>query len=131
MNAKIETESGNQITMVNSGNSANTSLKFPKPITKKNPKYKKWISSLPCLITQRPPPNDPHHVPLKGHGSKGAKTDDTRCIPLAHHLHVEAHNIGRDSFAKKYGIDYEYVIGRLNKIYEAIGKEGENPQRNK
>lgn len=69
---------------------------------------------------------DPHHVPLKGHGKKGGKTDDTRAIPLRHDKHVETHNMGRESFAKKYGLDYELLIAQLNKKWEEInGKEND------
>jgi hypothetical protein len=93
-------------------------LRFAKSPRIDNPKYKAWIISLPCLITRRPGPNDPHHVPKKGHAAEGQKTDDTRCIPLCHRLHVELHTIGRDTFAAKYGLDYEAIIERLNKLWE-------------
>lgn len=93
----------------------------PKPQSKRNKPYRMWIASLPCCVSGYKHPselNDPHHVPLDGHGAKGSKTDDTRCIPLRHDLHVEAHNSGKISFAEKYGLDYELLIAAYNRLWE-------------
>lgn len=99
---------------------------FPKPTTIRDKQYKTWIRQLPCLCCGRP--SDPHHVPEKGHGSKGAKTSDRRCIPLCSTHHKETHNSGRETFAAKYGIDYEPIIERLNQIY-TLTQEGADAQR--
>ena len=61
--------------------------------------------------------SDPHHVNPKGHGGKGTKASDDRAIPLCHAHHVEYHNIGRDSFAKKYTVDYEAKIEAYKRLY--------------
>lgn len=82
-----------------------------------NKKYIEWIRSLPCLVCQRTAPSDPHHIVPEGHGGKGVKVDDTRCIPLCHEHHNEYHNQGRQTFAKKYNADYEDIIARLNNVW--------------
>lgn len=90
-----------------------------KPIRNKH--YITWIKQCPCLLCLNPA-TEAHHVNPVGKGAKGSKTDDTRCIPLCTLHHLEYHQIGRDSFSKKHSIDYEYVIERLNKIYEGNDK---------
>lgn len=103
-------------------------MKFPKPVTVRDEAYKQWIKSLCCCVTgwrdyDRDTGRwyvDPHHVPEDGHGGKGSKTSDRRCIPLIHRLHLEAHQIGKHSFAKKHGLDYEYLIAQLNNKWEEI-----------
>lgn len=94
--------------------------KFAKPQRIENKAYKDWIVSLPCLVTRRPGPSDPHHVPQRGHGAKSQKADDMRCIPLCHEKHVELHQVGRDTFSERYSLDYEPVIERLNKLWAHI-----------
>lgn len=103
-------------------------MKFPKPKAERDEAYKEWIKSLCCCITggQDYDVNtgrryvDPHHVPQDGHGGKGTKTSDYRCIPLINRLHREAHRIGKHSFATKYGLDYEHLIAALNQKWEEL-----------
>lgn len=94
-------------------------MKFPKPTRSKDKAYIEWIRSLNCCITGSRGPSDPHHIPKLGESGMGTKTDDRRAIPLRHDVHVEYHNLGRLSFAAKYNLDYEYVIKKLNAIYES------------
>jgi hypothetical protein len=83
-----------------------------------NKKYKEWIKTLGCLICRRP--SEPHHQPKKGHGAKGKKTDDLRCLPLCHLHHMELHQQGRETFASKHDLNYEEVIDRLNRAWESL-----------
>ena len=96
-------------------NILNTNLQKSKPIRDKN--YIKYISSLPCLCCSNPH-SVAHHEQLKGHGAKGSKTDDTRTLPLCARCHRERHDTGRDSFYRKWNIDTEFWIAKLNKIYK-------------
>lgn len=89
-----------------------------KRVVDKN--YLNFIRSLPCLICLsegRTSSSEPHHIPEKGNGGVGIKTDDNRAINLCHEHHLEFHQHGRNTFAEKYGIDYEKTILRLNVIY--------------
>ena len=64
-------------------------------------KYRHWVASQDCCVSQRPGMNDPHHI--KGNAMGGSvKCSDLFMIPLAHELHLEFHNIGWQSFEKKY-----------------------------
>lgn len=90
-------------------------LQKQKPVRSK--KYLDWIKVLPCIICFKPNA-EPHHIPKDGNSGKGTKTDDIRAIPLCHIHHVEYHNNGKQSFAQKYNLNYEYIIERLNKIWE-------------
>ena len=94
-----------------------------KPHRERDKKYLEFIRECPCiacLVTTEFNiiECDPHHVNEKGKGGIGTKCSDYRAIPLCHAHHVEVHQVGRDSFADEYGLDYETVISRLNKIWE-------------
>lgn len=98
---------------------------LPKSKKIRSEKYKNWIRQLPCVICLMKNPylinrtvhsSEPHHIPRKGGASLASKTDDTRCIPLCGLHHKEYHR-GRESFAERYDIDYEYIISRLNSCY--------------
>lgn len=62
--------------------------------------------------------SDAHHVNKKGHGSMSGKADDRRAVPLCNEQHREYHQVGRETFAKKYDLNYEAIIDGLNKLYE-------------
>lgn len=67
-------------------------------------KYREYVSSLPCCVTgERGGVNDPHHIKGRGYGSS-TKCSDLFCIPMAHALHNEFHQIGWKSFEQKHNI---------------------------
>ena len=96
----------------------------PKPQRIKDEDYKKWIIRLPCCASggygydpnSGERLNDPHHIPDGLGGS--AKRNDHRLIPLTHALHVELHQIGQETFAEKYGLDYEVLIEAYRRLYD-------------
>ena len=92
---------------------------FPKPKRVIDNDYIEWIKNLKCWIRDTPFP-DPHHINEPGHGGMGTKCNDSRAIPLSHGLHQELHQIGQETFASKYSLDYESIIVELNKAYEEI-----------
>ena len=87
-----------------------------KPARYKNKDYIEYIKEQPCCITERPNV-DPHHT--KSIGSGGS---DLSAIPLTHELHVECHKIGRDTFQKKYNIDFKDIIFKLMERFIEQGK---------
>jgi hypothetical protein len=98
----------------------------PKSKRIRDEAYKKWIIRLPCAATEgfgydqntSSVCNDPHHINDKSGGS--AKFNDHRLIPLTHVLHVELHAIGQETFAEKYGLDYEVLIAAYRKLYKEV-----------
>lgn len=84
-------------------------------MTERSKPYLAWIRRLPCLCCLGP--SEPHHCNPKGHGGEALKASDYRCIPLCRKHHTEAHSLGKETFARRYGIDYEKVIDKLNRIY--------------
>jgi len=89
----------------------------PKVKTKRDAKYLRFIASLSCVICGRLPAIY-HHVHKKGCVCKGIKPDDTRTIALCDTHHKETHQIGRDTFAAKYDLDYDVLIEAYNAYYE-------------
>ena len=94
----------------------------PKIKTFRSWQYLDWIASQPCIISGFKPQardqwNDPCHIGF------GAKPDDTRAIPMQHKYHIELHQIGEKTFAKKYNIDFqEEIIKHLTEYMAFIGE---------
>lgn len=74
------------------------SLYFTPPRSKS---YKDWLHLQPCCIHGTLPVDMHHAVGLRGMGQKAS---DFGAIPLSHDLHMEYHNIGEQSFEKKYNV---------------------------
>jgi hypothetical protein len=73
--------------------------------------HRKWVGSLPSLVTGRRGDVEVAHVSMadpsagKTSRGKGKKADDIYVVPLSAELHREQHSIGERAFARKYGID--------------------------
>ena len=89
-----------------------------KPKRGHNKEYLKFVRSLPCTICQAQWLSEPHHIAKDGHGGMGTKCLDERTIPLCFTHHRQAHDMGKKTFREKYDLDIEYIIGRLNGIYD-------------
>jgi hypothetical protein len=100
----------------------------PKPERITDKKYLKWIRKMPCVVTGRigkdpdtgESLNDYHHVNPDGHGGVATKCSDYRALPLIHEKHVEAHNAGKRTFARRNALDYEHWIKFLNELWEDV-----------
>jgi len=75
----------------------------PKPTRETNKNYLAYIKTLHCLCKNSACTGDiaPHHVFTRGSGGSDYET-----IPLCAYHHNEAHNTGRNTFARKYIMDY-------------------------
>jgi len=60
-----------------------------KPV--RNPKYLKWVKSLPSCISGMPA-DDPHHLIGVGRGKMGGKECDLLTMPVTRFEHQEIHN---------------------------------------
>jgi hypothetical protein len=86
---------------------------IPKHKAYRNPKYRKFVSDKPCLITGTTP-CDCHHENKDGEGTMGGKPGDERGLPYSREIHQERHQIGKKAFYKKYyWIDPKEEIIRL------------------
>lgn len=72
---------------------------FAKPLALKSKEHLEFVRNLPCIVTGKNP-SEPHHVI-----TKKTANNDYLCIPLCHEKHRELHDIGRERFERKYGID--------------------------
>jgi hypothetical protein len=96
-----------------------------KARTRRDKEYISFIRQLPCIVClsldeTATGPSEAHHQNPKGHGGKGIKTDDSRCMPLCNYHHRQRHDIGSDTFSKKYDLNYEWVINNLRRIKEEL-----------
>lgn len=93
------------------------SLQKDKPYRDK--KYRVWVQSLPCVITDREGSEVvPHHAISCGlGGSTGGKIGDNYCFPLIQVLHKELHDDPK-KWEEKYGKQLKYV-------YETVDQAGD------
>jgi len=68
--------------------------------------YLEYIRQQPCLVTYQTA--EPHHTV-----SRGSFGSDYLTVPLSRKHHTECHQIGKNTFQKKYGIDFDTEIIRL------------------
>jgi hypothetical protein len=78
--------------------------------------YRDYVRGFPCDVRAKAGhvcvgPIDPHHVKTRGSGGG----DEANLTALCRAAHTELHQIGRHSFARKYGVDLPAVAaGRWN-----------------
>jgi hypothetical protein len=78
--------------------------------------YRDYVRGFPCDVRAKAGhvcvgPIDPHHVRTRGAGGFDAEN----LVALCRFAHSELHQIGRHSFARKYGVDLPAVAaGRWN-----------------
>src|SRR5690242_18358875 len=82
-----------------------------KPV--RDPLYRRFIKSLPCLACLKTWGVDPAHTGPHGTGQKAC---DLKCIPLCRvcHQKFDADPYG---FAATHGLDVSARIGQLNEFY--------------
>lgn len=82
----------------------------------RNAEYLAWIRTQPSVISE-------HYGCEAAHtgddGGMSLKASDTSCLPLTPEEHREYHQIGKRSFALKYGLDYEALSGRLRAAWRS------------
>lgn len=85
----------------------------------KSKKYTDWVKSLPSCISGLPA-DDPHHIKRPGF-SGGTKCSDLWTIPLTRAEHTEFHQIGWESWEKKYNVDQRELAMRTVEQAKAEG----------
>lgn len=100
----------------------------PMPKTKawKSTKYRKWVSSLSCMICSRPGQNDPHHCRILNSAGVSQKPPDFFCIPLCRDHHNELHQHGSTSFEQKYQVSLPVLV--MQTCQEWINAKGGNDE---
>ena len=86
-----------------------------------NRHYREWVSRQPCAICGAAP-CDPHHYRIGTGGGMGVKPHDKFCLPLCHHHHVQAHQVGARTFW--HGHEPTEMCAKLNQRYaKETGRE--------
>lgn len=82
------------------------------------------IRTLPCCITGRPGPSDPHHIksgPARLERATGRKATDRWAVPLSREIHDQIEGLGsrnEDAWFRERGID---VVALAEALWEATG----------
>lgn len=89
----------------------------------RSPKHRRWISTLPCIVTLLEGATQCAHV-SKGRYSMGMKIGDNFCIPLSVNEHRKQHEEGEVKYWNKHGgIERVQYLG--NCLYECTGDDTE------
>lgn len=76
-----------------------------------SPRHLALVRLLPCLITGRPGPNDPHHIksgPAKDERGVGLKSTDRWVVPLTREMHNAVEDLGsrrEEEWFRAHGIE--------------------------
>lgn len=91
-----------------------------RPKRERDEQYLVWIRKQPCLTSPRCSGLiEAHHVREEGNGGIGTKPPDMRAVPLCVSMHRVYHNQGRIAFERKFELDLEAEILRLQKEYQS------------
>lgn len=90
---------------------------FPKPARIESPEYRRYIRKQMCIVVKCWKFPDAHHLVFPGQGRVGSKVSDFQCVPCCEKHHREYHDLGRERFAEKYGLDFSRVIIDLLSAY--------------
>lgn len=88
---------------------------IPKKEVIRDEKYRRWVASLPCIITGTDQVQAAHIRYMSGAGM-GSKPSDDRCIPLCWMQHKLQHNTSELKFWYPYG-GVEKAISYANRLY--------------
>ena len=85
-------------------------MEYPKIKREIDKDYLAFIRKQPCLVSLCPHKSFAHHDP-----SVGAGGSDYTTLPLCHNHHIGfgVHDMGRESFQKRHGLDFEKEKIRL------------------
>jgi hypothetical protein len=86
----------------------------------RNSRYKAWIRTLPSAVSGYRGCEAAH---TGSDGGAKLKASDYSCIPLTMREHAEYHQIGKQSFERKYGLSCEDVVRRLNEVWFRFSRE--------
>jgi hypothetical protein len=90
----------------------------PKQNREKKLKHRRWIASLPCVITGAHDVQCAHIS--KGRHSMGMKACDSMCVPLSCSQHAKQHGMSEEKFWEPHGgIDRAKALA--NALYEVSG----------
>ena len=78
----------------------------------KDRKYLDWVKRQPSVISGLPA-DDPHHVVGHGFGGMGIKAGDYFSFPLTRQEHTMLHDMGYESWEKRYGSQVIYALKTL------------------
>lgn len=87
----------------------------------KDKDYLGFVAGFPCVACGCKTMVEVHHQPRKSQ----AGWHDRKTVPLCIEHHrggTGVHLLGVENFQKQHGIDFEYEVERLNKLYEGVSK---------
>ena len=82
--------------------------------------YKAWIRTMPSAVSGYRGCEAAH---TGSDGGAKLKASDYSCIPLTPAEHAEYHQIGKESFERKYGISCAGWVERLNGTWFRFSRE--------
>lgn len=82
----------------------------PKPRRIESGVYLKFIRGQRCVVPKCYRFTQAHHVVFDGQGRIGSKVSDFQAVPCCERHHREYHDLGRERFALRYGLNFEQIL---------------------
>jgi len=89
---------------------------MPKQKRWKSEKYLEFIRKQPCIVCGYKT-TQAHHIRFANNSGTASKPSDTWTIPLCKLHHLEYHQIGRDTFYDRHGVDVFLDLFTLTRKY--------------
>lgn len=89
-----------------------------KQATFESEKYRRWVASLPCVVSFARNVQCAH-IRLGAEAGLGRKPADWRCVPLSVQEHALQHEIGELKYWFNYG-GYETAVVLAQQLYNAF-----------
>lgn len=90
-------------------------MKFPKMEPFRSKLYRRYVASLPSVVSERPS-DDPHHIKRPGFGGT-VKCSDLFCIPLTRDEHDEFHRMGWCDWEELHGNQMEHALRTIERAF--------------
>lgn len=84
-------------------------------------KHRRFVASLPCLVTGREGGTQAAHI-RSGFYGMGIKPDDSLVVPLHYETHQEQHRIGEKKFYEPFG-GVERAKDYALRLFDITGNE--------
>lgn len=87
----------------------------PKNVIHHDLEYLQWIREQPSIVSEAPPPSDPHHVWCTG---RKGRRNDYCAVPLTREEHTLYHSMGHEWFETTFNKDLKDEIINLLSAYQ-------------
>jgi len=96
----------------------------PKTKAWRDKKYLEYVRQQPCVVCGHTENIHAHHIRLASNSGTGMRPGDLWALSLCHLHHLEYHQLGKETFYERHGIDIYRELFTITKAWiEGGGNE--------